>query len=117
MPILGAIGIFPPPTSDMYNTPQAFDFIEILSASGYIMYMMAIVNIIVVFCLWTKRVALGAILMLPITFNIVGFHMFLDGGPFTGGAILGNILLLINFYFIWKHRAEYKLLMSKSEQY
>lgn len=112
MPVLGVIGIFPAPTSDLYNTPQAFAFIEILNASGYIMYMMAIVSLATLFCLWTKRVALGAILILPVTLNIVGFHAFLDGGLFTGGAVMGNLLLLINLYFLYKHRNEYSSLLS-----
>ena len=112
MPALGVIGIFPAPTSDLYNTPQAFAFIEILNASGYIMYMMAIVSLATLFCLWTKRVALGAILILPVTLNIVGFHAFLDGGLFTGGAVMGNLLLLINLYFLYKHRNEYSSLLS-----
>jgi hypothetical protein len=29
LPILGATGVFPPPTPDLYNTPEAFKFILI----------------------------------------------------------------------------------------
>lgn len=115
LPILGLTGIFPKPTSDLYNTQQAFAFIEILNSAIYILYMMAVVHLIAIFCLWTKRVALASILVLPITFNVVGFHLFLDGGLLTGGAILGNIMLLINLYLVWKHRSIYKSLIAKSE--
>jgi hypothetical protein len=31
MPILGTLGMFPPPTPDLYNTPQAFEFIETMT--------------------------------------------------------------------------------------
>jgi hypothetical protein len=115
IPILGGLGVFPPPTPNMYNTPQAFEFIEMLMKVMYINYIMAVVHVIALVCLWTKRVALAALLELPITVNIVGFHFFLDGGLFTGGAILGNILFLINVYFIWQHRATYQMLLNPTE--
>ena len=52
LPILGLTGIFPKPTSDLYNTQQAFAFIEILNSAIYILYMMAVVHLIAIFCLW-----------------------------------------------------------------
>ncbi len=113
-PVLGILGIFPPPTADMYNTPEAFNFITMLSTAGYINYIMAIVNILALIALWTKREALAAILILPITINIIGFHAFLDGGLFTSGAMLANLLLLLNLYFIWKNRDKYQSLLNPS---
>ncbi len=112
MPILGAAGVFPPPTPEMYNTPEAYDFIAMLMASKYIMIADAVVFALAIVCLWTKRVALAALLILPITVNIVGFHLFLDGGLFTAGAIMGNVLLLLNLYFLWQERKEYSSLMK-----
>ena len=104
MPILGVTGIFPAPTADMYNTPQAFEYIRVLMDAKYITIMMAVVFAIALVSLWTKREPLAALLILPITLNIVGFHLVLDGGLFKSGAIMGNILLLLNAYFLWKHR-------------
>jgi hypothetical protein len=102
MPILGTLGIFPAPTRDLYNTDAAFNFINVLmNTASYISILMAIVNTISVIALWTKREALASILMLPITANVVGFHAFLDGGLLTGGAIMGNILLVLNLYFLY----------------
>lgn len=72
LPILGLVGVFPPPTQDLYNTPQAFEFI------------------------------------------VVAFHLVLDGGLLTGGAVLGNIMLLINAYFLWQHRREYAPLLIQT---
>jgi hypothetical protein len=115
MPILGATGIFPPPTPDLYNTPQAFEYIRVLMDAKYVTLMMAVVFAIALVCLWTKREPLAALLILPITLNIVGFHLVLDGGLFTGGAIMGNILLLLNAYFLWKHRMAYKSLVQPSK--
>ncbi len=111
MPILGVLGIFPEPTPDMYNTEQAYSFIMALTYSGYIMWMMAIVFIICLGLMIKNKMAIVALLLLPITLNIVGFHAFLDGGLLTSGAIMGNVLFLINIYFLWQNREQYKALV------
>jgi len=113
LPILGSLGVFPPPTRDLYNTDIAFAFIDILTQSGYINYIMTAVNIVALVALWTRREALGALLIAPITVNIVGFHIFLDGGLFAAGTVMGNVLLLLNVYFLWKSRERYKSLLVK----
>jgi hypothetical protein len=110
LPILGLVGIFPEPTADMYNTEAAFSFITALNVAWYISYTMAVVHIIAFAALWTRREAFAAVLILPITVNVVGFHAFLDGGLLTGGAVLGNIMLLINLYLLWKNCETIKLL-------
>jgi hypothetical protein len=112
-PILGVLGIFPAPTADMYQTSQAFQFIDLIMKSRYIVVIEAIVFLVVIVCLWTKRTALAALLLLPFTVNIVGFHAFLDGGPFTAGAMMGNVLLLLNLAFLWQQRAQYRTLFQK----
>jgi len=115
LPILGATGVFPPPTQDLYNTPEAFQFILLLQETRYITLIMVAVHIVALVCLWTRRTALAALLILPITVNVVAFHLVLDGGLLTGGAVLGNIMLLINAYFLWQHRSQYApLLQPKS---
>ena len=113
MPILGTLGVFPPPTPDLYNTPQAFEFIQILMATKYINAIMAVVFSLSLVFLWTGRVALAALLILPITINIVAFHLVLDGGLFTAGAIMGNVLFIINMYFLWQQKSRYSQLFSK----
>lgn len=112
MPILGATGIFPAPTADLYNTPEAFAFIQTLMDAWYINAIMAIIFAIALVSLWTKRVALAALLILPLTVNIVAFHVFLDGGFFTAGALMGNILGALNLYFLWQQRAKYLPLLA-----
>lgn len=112
MPILGALGIFPAPTADLYNTPEAFTFIQVLMAAWYITAIMAVVFALSFIALWTKREAVAALLLLPLTVNIVGFHLFLDGGLFTGGAVMGNVLLLLNIYFLWQNRTTYAPLLK-----
>lgn len=113
-PILGVAGIFPAPTREMYGNDAAFNFIQAISASGYIMWTMAAVFAVAIFLTVTNRMAAAALLILPITVNIVGFHAFLDTGLFAGGAIMGNVLALLNAYFLWQNRARYAALLGKS---
>ena len=114
LPILGTLGIGPPPTQNLYNTPEAFQFIMTLQEIRYINIMMSVVHVVAIFCLWTRRTPLAALLVLPITLNVVGFHLVLDGGFLTPGAIPGNIMLLINAYFLWTRRREYAPLWAKT---
>ena len=114
LPILGLTGLLPPPKQDLYNTPDAFLFIMALTEVRYISIMMAVVHVIALVCLWTRRTALAALLILPITVNVVGFHLVLDGGLLTSGAMLGNIMLLINAYFLWQRRHEYAPLLAQT---
>lgn len=111
LPILGVTGVFPPPTQDLYNTPEAFQFILTLEQTRYINVIMVAVHVVALVCLWTRRTALAALLILPITVNVVAFHLVLDGGLLTGGAVLGNVMLLINAYFLWQHRNQYAPLL------
>jgi acetyl-CoA synthetase len=73
---------------------------------------MGLVFALALVCLWTKREALAAILILPITVNIVAFHLFLDGGLLTPGAVMADALLALNVYFLWQQRAEYRTLLA-----
>lgn len=114
MPILGVLGVFPPPTADMYNTPEAFAFIEMLMEGKYVNYIMGIVFVLTAILTITNRMAAAALLLLPVTVNIIAFHAFLDGGLLTAGAIMANALALINLYFLWTSRARYKTLLDKS---
>ncbi len=109
-PILGALGIFPAPTADLYNTREAFDFINMLFVAKYIIYIEALVFLAAIVLIAMNRMAIVALLILPITVNIVAFHAFLDGGLFTSGAIMANVLLALNVYFLWQNREKYKAL-------
>lgn len=112
-PILGVLGVFPPPTPDLYNTPEAFAFIQMLTDTGFIAYLQVLVFAAAIVLIATNRTALAALLILPITVNIISFHLFLDGGLFTAGAILANVLFLLNLYFLWQNRARYASLLEK----
>ncbi len=113
-PILGAAGIFPAPTRDLYNTDEAYAFITML---GYISYMIAAINGVALVLMWTGRMALAMLLILPIVVNIVAFHAFMDGGLLTPGAILANAIAFLNAYFLWQNRARYASLLEKSSTF
>ena len=110
IPILGSFGIFPSPTREMYSTDKAFDFVLLLMESGYIMWMMSAVFLICLILIYKNKMAIVALLLLPITLNIAGFHMFFDGGLFTAGAIMGNVLFLVTIYFLYQNQEKYKTL-------
>jgi hypothetical protein len=112
-PILGVLGIFPPPTPDMYNTPEAYDFIQALFAVRYVLWVEALVFALSIILIITNRMALAALLILPITVNIIAFHACLDGGLFTTGAIMADVLLVLNLYFLWQNRHTYATLLRK----
>ncbi|MFA6024192.1 MAG: hypothetical protein WC777_03185 [Candidatus Gracilibacteria bacterium] len=114
MPILGTLGVFPEPTADMYSTEKAFNFIQALTEAQYIPLLIALIFAVAIGLTIANRMALVALLILPITVNIVAFHWVLDGGPFTGGAVMGNVLLLLNLTFLWQNRKSYAVLLKKS---
>jgi TctA family transporter len=118
LPVASLVGILLgydiQPKPEYYNNPEAYNFIKVLMDSMYITVINAIIFTVGFILLWTKRVALASALILPITVNIVAFHAFLDGGLFTAGAVMGNIMFLLNIYFIWQERQSFKPLLSRS---
>jgi hypothetical protein len=113
MPVLGSTGLLGEATRDLYNTDLAFAFISMLVEVGYINWMMSVVHVLALAALWTKREPLAMLLVLPISVNVVGFHAVIDGGLLTTGAVLGNIMLAINLYFMVKYRDAYRSLMAR----
>jgi hypothetical protein len=113
IPILGALKLIPGATRDLYNTDAAFNFIKMIT-SNYLSFGIAITTALTIVSMWSGRVALAMLLLLPITTNVIGFHLFLDGGLFTAGAQMGNVMALIQAYFVWKYRGEYTQLFKKS---
>lgn len=116
LPVVGSTGLLGEATRDLYNTDRAFAFIEVLNDVLYITYMMAVVHVIALIALWTKREALAALLELPIMLNVVAFHLVLDGGLFTAGSVLADLMLILNFYFLWVNRVDYQSLLKPANK-
>lgn len=110
IPILGTLGVFPAPTADLY-TPSGWAFMSALMASGYIMPALGITFFAVFVLTVSNRMALAAILLAPITVNVISFHAFVDTGLFSPSSIMGVLLLIINAFFLWDNRAKYKALI------
>lgn len=105
LPGFGLFGIFPAPTRDLYHTDAAFAFIKIMMTSAqYIDYMMVGVLLLALSALWTKREALAGLLALPITANVIGFHLFLDGGILNAGSLPALVMVTINVYLLCKNK-------------
>lgn len=115
MPIIGTFGLMPAPTRDMYMSDTSFEFIKALMTSGYIMPIMALCFAAAVVLLWTKREAAATLLILPFTVNIVAFHLVLDGGLFTPGAMMADVLLLLQVYFLYQSCDTYKKLFAAKQ--
>ncbi len=106
LPVLGALGVFPAPTADLY-TPQGWAFMKALMDTGYMMPLLGLTCFIGLVLVIMGRTALAAIIVAPMTVNVVLFHAFLDGTP-VGALIPAGILLLCNAYFLWENRKKYK---------
>ncbi len=119
LPIVGSTGLLGEATRELYNTDAAFSFItQLTTGAMYISWMMTVVHVLALIALWTQREALGVLLELPIVANVVGFHAFLDGGLLTGGAVLGNIYLILALYLLYANRETLKpLIYEKTNVY
>lgn len=100
------------PKPEYYNNLEAYNFIMMLMDTMYITVINSLVFAFGLVLLWTKRTALAAVIIFPITVNVVAFHGFIDGGLFTSGALMGNVMLAINLYFFWYHFDQYGELLS-----
>ena len=109
MPVLGTIGVFPPPTEDMF-TPQGWAFISALMNTGYMMPLMGLLNVVCLILVIMNRTALAAVLLAPFTVNVILFHVFLDASPVSAAAIPAYVLLITNVFFLWWNWGKYEKL-------
>ncbi len=108
-PILGVTGVFPAPTAELY-TPAGWAFMSALLHSGYVMPLIGILCAVAIVLFILGRTALAAILIAPLSVNVICFHAFVDTGLMSPSASLGIPLFLINAFFLWDHRKKYKAL-------
>ncbi len=111
MPIAGILGFFPPPTAEMY-TPQGWAFISALMNTGYMMPLLGIMFAVVVVLLVMNKTALAALLLAPITVNIMCFHWFLDAAPVSASSSLAYLLLILNAFFLWQNWGKYQKFLA-----
>ncbi len=108
IPILGALGVFPAPTADLY-TPQAWAFMQPLMATGYMLQLIGVTCLIGLILVIMNKMALAAVIVAPLTVNVILFHAFLEHTPITA-MIPAAILVVCNAFFLWTERKKYKAL-------
>jgi putative oxidoreductase len=82
--------------------PAAVNFIESLKTSGYVFYLVAIIEVFVgVMLIIKKWVPFALIVLAPLSINILLFHIFLDVSDISV-AIVISILNGILIYKYWK---------------
>lgn len=88
---------------------EAASFISSLAATGYVLTIIAIFEIFIgVLLLLKKWVPFALVLLVPLSLNILLFHIFLDV-PSIGTAIL---VVALNAILLYKHRQKYKPLFA-----
>lgn len=99
---LAFITMPPPPDA-------AADFFGALVKTGYIMPMVALIEIVAgISWITGKYVPFTTLLMAPISVNIVSFHLFLA----PGGIALGAVVALVNAYLFYVHKDKFMPLMQ-----
>ncbi len=109
MPVAGAVGLFPPPTEEMY-TPAGWAFISALMNTGYMMPLITLDCLACAVLVFIGRTALAAVLLAPFTVNVIAFHWFLDTVPVSASSSLAYVLLVLNLFFLWENRSKYRSL-------
>ncbi len=107
-PILGATGVFPAPIADFY-TPQGWAFMSALMATGYMMPLIGLTCAAALVLVIMNKMTSAAILLAPLSVNVILFHLFLDGGVFIPDAIMGDLLFVLNAYFLYRGRKQLAL--------
>lgn len=80
---------------------NAADFINSLVSTGYILQVVGVVEIVIgIFLLLNKWVAFSLIVLVPISVNILLFHLFLDI-PGISGALLVAVINGVLMYKLW----------------
>ncbi|MDC7994939.1 DoxX family membrane protein [Altibacter sp. HG106] len=81
---------------------EAADFIASLDATGYVLYLIALFELLIgLLLLLNKWVAFALLLLVPISLNILLFHLFLDLSDIWGALVVVSLNILL-IYKYWK---------------
>ncbi len=88
---------------------EAGAFMGALVSTGYLMIIVAIVEISVgILLLINQYVPLALLLLAPIAVNIIAFHLFLDIGGIGGGALV----FILNVFLLFAYKNRYAPLLA-----
>lgn len=111
MPVLALFGVIPQPSAEMYSE-AGWEFMKALMDTGYMMPFIQISNVLCGILLLANRTALAAVMLVPLTLNIILFHIFLDATPVSASSSPAYILLIGNIIFLHQNRAKYKSILE-----
>lgn len=108
-PILGTLGVFPAPTADLYS-PDGWAMMQALMNSTYMMPLLGLLCFVCLVLVIMNKTALAAVLLAPMTVNVMLFHAVVDDNIFKISSIMGWMLFILNVYFLWINWDKYKTL-------
>ncbi|HRE77668.1 MAG TPA: DoxX family membrane protein [Flavobacterium sp.] len=80
---------------------NAANFIDSLASTGYVLQVVGVIEILIgLLLLFNKWVAFALVVLVPISVNILLFHLFLDI-PGISGALLVTVFNGILMYKLW----------------
>ncbi|GAB5400821.1 MAG: hypothetical protein Aureis2KO_24060 [Aureisphaera sp.] len=89
--------------------PAAANFLESLRSTGYVFYLVAILEIGVGILLILKKwVPFALIVLAPISINILLFHVFLN----ISGSLVAILIVVCNIILIYKYWKAYRPLFQ-----
>ena len=95
------------PICDM--APAAANFMESLNSTGYVLYVVASLELLIGgLLLFKKWVPFALILLAPIVVNILLFHLFLD----VSGMLVAVLMMAITGVLIYKYWKSYSSLVQ-----
>ena len=95
------------PIFDM--APAAANFMESLNSTGYVLYVVASLELLIGgLLLFKKWVPFALILLAPIVVNILLFHLFLD----VSGMLVAVLMLAVTGVLIYKYWKSYSSLFQ-----
>lgn len=108
--VFGLNKFYPLPFLPTPQLPEnASEFMNSLVATGYVLPIVGVLEVLIAIMLLTKNwIAFALIVLVPISLNILLFHLFLDL-PSIGGAVLVAVL---NVILIYKHWPQYRPLFN-----
>lgn len=106
--LFGLNKLLPTPFIPLPQLPvKAADFMSSLVATGYVLKTVGTLEILIGGLLLAKKwVAFALIALVPISLNILLFHLFLDASGIAGALLVATL----NVILIYKHWSQYNSL-------
>ncbi len=106
--LFGLNKLLPTPFIPLPQLPaKAADFMFSLVATGYVLKTVGTLEILIGALLLAKKwVAFALIALVPISLNILLFHLFLDASGIAGALLVATL----NVILIYKHWSQYNSL-------